>query len=112
MASILEELYKGDEGLVINYMRKHDSVAMRKVMLVTDKFRLTYCYNVCARRSVFRKIFDKEVRKDARYDCVRRWLKYNKPSSQKTRLRKPVRASRDFSENAYWPIPNVEVVRD
>ena len=74
---LMDVLLEDDEECY-KYMKKNDTESMRKVLLTTDRLRMLYCYNVCARRSVFWKIHGQWARHDVRYDYIRRWIKYGK----------------------------------
>ncbi len=74
----LMDVLLADDEECCKYMKKNDTESMRKILLTTDRLRILYCYNVCVRRSVFWKIHERWTRRDFRYDCIRRWVKYGK----------------------------------
>ena len=77
---ILDALCDSDIDFV-RYFRRHDCDEARKALLHTNRLRLLYCYHICRRRSIYRKIKSNgDMLLNKQFQEVRRSIRYNKPA--------------------------------
>ena len=56
---MFDELFD-DMSIFVDYMRKNDSQSLRDRVLITDKLRYWYCYEVADLESIWSKITESE----------------------------------------------------